>query len=79
MRIGNVIANFPEIMIEIAGCYNENSNDEGIGSNPHLDKMGRMEGYDKVYNQRNTGSTKRKTKSLDFAHRLGFDNYDNVS
>ena len=25
--------------------------------NPHLNKMRRMEGYDKVYNQRNTGST----------------------
>ena len=31
VRIGNVIANFPESMIEITGCYDENSNDEAIG------------------------------------------------
>ena len=31
MRIGNVITNFLESMIGIAGCYDENSNDEGIG------------------------------------------------
>ena len=30
VRIGNVIANFPERMIEIAGCYDENSNDESV-------------------------------------------------
>ena len=28
VRIGYVIANFPESMIEIAGCYDKNSNDE---------------------------------------------------
>ena len=33
VRIGNVIANFPESMIEIAGCYDQNLNDEGIGVN----------------------------------------------
>ena len=40
VRIGNVIANFPESMIEIAGCYDENSNDEGIGVTHTLTKWG---------------------------------------
>ena len=30
VRIGNVIANFPKKMIEIAGCCDENSNDESV-------------------------------------------------
>ena len=40
MRIGNVIANFPKSMVEIAGCYDENSNDEGIGVTHTLTKWG---------------------------------------
>ena len=40
VRIVNVIANFPESMIEIAGCYDENSNDESIGVAHTLTKQG---------------------------------------
>ena len=40
VRIGNVIANFPESMIEVAGCYDKNSNDEGIGVNHTLIEWG---------------------------------------
>ena len=55
VRIGNVIANFPESMIEIAEYYDENSNDEGIGVTHTLTKWGEWKKRTKYSANMSTG------------------------
>ena len=74
----NVIANFLESMIEIAGCYNKNSNDKPT-TWQNGGEWKDMAKFTAKEIQVALKVSQRKTELLDFEHRLGFDKYGNVS
>jgi hypothetical protein len=79
IRIGNVLSVFPVSMIELAGAYDDNSNDDDLGLTHFLFGWGEWKdiyGITTKEIQVVLKSALKKTEKLDFEHRLGFGSYD---
>ena len=79
VRIGSVITAFPEHMVEMAGAFDENSNNEARASTKIMESWGEWRELGDMTTKELQQLLKRalgKTETLDFAHRLGFEDYD---
>ena len=79
IRIGNVISNFPEEMVEIASAYDENANDESTDLTEVMSTWGVWQDINYLTTRELQSILKlvlSKIERLDFNHRLGFDSYN---
>jgi exonuclease III len=77
--IGNVISEFPECMVELAGAYDENSNNDSSGMSHLLYKWGEWRDINCITTKELQVMLKRalnKIDKLDFSHRLGYETFN---